>query len=117
MHLIESLKAHQASEQSYFRSYLLNEDIARLERVITLARESADSAAFQKAAYFQGWSADDMRTGELLPALTPFLDSVWKFAREGGPENAVTETWHALDQLRMERLLGCLSRVPKPADE
>lgn len=116
MRLIETLKARQGTEESYFRSYLIREDVARLERVLALARESADVAAFQKAAYFQGWSADDVRTGELLPALTPFLDSVWNFVRGSGSEQAVDASWAALDELRMQRLLGCLSRVPKPVD-
>ncbi|HRK18524.1 MAG TPA: hypothetical protein PK970_06180 [Hyphomicrobiaceae bacterium] len=116
MRLIESLKARQGSEDSYFRSYLLKEDIARLERVIALARTSADHASFQKGAYFQGWSADDMRTGELLPALTPFLDSVWNFVHGTGSDEEVATAWAALDELRMQRLLGCLSRVPKPVE-
>ena len=116
MHLIDTLKAQQAAEQSYFRAYLLKEDIARLERVWALAQSSPDAASFHKNCYFQGWSADDIRTGELLPKLEPFLAAVWNHARAVGDTAAIASSWQEFDALRSERLLGCLARVPKPVD-
>ncbi|MEQ1648594.1 MAG: hypothetical protein ABL898_08425 [Hyphomicrobiaceae bacterium] len=113
MQILQDLTARLESEDSYFQQYLIKEDIARLNRVYTGAQAAADETEYRKSALYQGWSTDDLRTGELLPKLEPLLAAIWQFARANGDDQLVSHCWREFDQLRMERLLGCLSRVPQ----
>ncbi|HRD78903.1 MAG TPA: hypothetical protein PK264_23680 [Hyphomicrobiaceae bacterium] len=116
MDLIQHLRAAAEHETSYFRSHLLKEDVARLERAASLARMLPDEASYLAQATKLGWTADDRRTHELMPALKPFLIAFRRAETGGrtdiGPE--LLELWRELDTLRMARLVGCLSRVPTP---
>ncbi|MCB1520015.1 MAG: hypothetical protein KDJ37_05490 [Hyphomicrobiaceae bacterium] len=118
MRLIEDLRAQAEREESYFRAYLIKEDIVRLERTWQLATDAQALDAFVKSAWFLGWTPDDLRTNELAPALEPFLSAVFDLSRGiADAESRVAATWLALDRLRMDRLVGCLARVPRPDND
>jgi hypothetical protein len=120
MQLIEELQRQLAGEQSLFRAQLLREDIARLTRLVELARSTPEFAAFRQAALRIGWTQGDARTQELAGPLDDLLGAVHAYC--GGMSDAaqqarIGEAWLALHRLRMERLVGCLSTpVPKPLD-
>lgn len=123
MHLREAVEGRLASEQSYFRQYLIREDMARLDKLMAMAPAHQDPAAFVAAGMKLGWTPDDRRTHELKPALEPLLLAIHQ--RLGVPpgsaeadtlDNQISRHWDALEQLRMDRLVGCLSRVPRPDD-
>lgn len=114
MQLIDDLSSRLETEESYFRSALLREDIARLGRLRATALATASLEAFMKDAVYSGWSANDLRTHELRPALEPFLAAFYEAARDSASpaHDALNALWADFDRLRMDRLVGCLSRVP-----
>lgn len=120
MELLAELERIVHTEQSMFRAQLLREDIARLKKLRALAREEADAEAFRKSGMRLGWTPGDARTLELREPLEKLLDQVHAYEHGAqGPEQEarITEAWHALHRVRMERLLGCLATpVPRPAD-
>lgn len=119
MRLIERLSGALATEESYFRQYLIREDIARLERLIAMAPAYAEPSEFVAAALKIGWTPGDSRTHELQPALAPLLEAIHRLARTGSDadlEAEIETRWHELEALRMDRLVGCLARVPRPPD-
>jgi hypothetical protein len=94
----------------------MGEDIVRLERLAELARTCADDSSYLAAASKLGWTADERRTGELQPTLRPFL-LAYRASLVGGEHRAFDELaalWSAFDAHRIERLVGCLARVPRP---
>jgi predicted unusual protein kinase regulating ubiquinone biosynthesis (AarF/ABC1/UbiB family) len=120
MFLVEELQQGIQKEQSLFRAQLLREDVARLTKLVELARRVEDIDAFTKAARRLGWTQGDMRTSELGEALDALLEAV--FAYETGTvglaqETRIRDAWLELHRVRMERLVGCLSTpVPKPVE-
>lgn len=117
MKLIEELEAARAIEESIFRAQLLKEDIARLKTLAELAETVDSPEGFLKHGLLIGWTPGDARTFELKPALVPFLTAFYaacKGAADG--EARLDAAWQELDAFRMERLVGCLSRVPRPGD-
>lgn len=121
--LIEELKRQEAQETSYFRQHLLKEDVARLERLENMAATCTDVAAFISAGKEVGWTAEAHRTHELSGTLEPLLAAVFtKFqTASSSPGDTVRDEeilalWQAFETDRMERLVGCLSRVPRPSD-
>ncbi len=115
--LLAMLERRLAGESSLFRAQLLREDIARLRKLDALARSAADAAGYRQAARKLGWTALDARTGELGEALDRLLD-LWRLAVSAGEDPPLAaqllEAWEQLTQLRLERLVGCLSTpVPK----
>lgn len=121
MRLLDDFASQLDVEHSYFRQHLLREDIGRIGRLVELARAEADVAAFVTAGLKSGWTPEDRRTHELRPALEPLLTALHARARSAGADAAVSDDriadlWRAFEDLRMHRLVGCLSRVPKPDD-
>ncbi len=123
MHLREAVEGQLASEQSYFRQYLIREDLARLDKLTAMASAHQDPAAFVADGMKLGWTPEDRRTHELKPALEPLLLAIHR--RLGLPpgsadadtfDSQVARHWEAFEQLRMDRLVGCLARVPRPDD-
>lgn len=119
MRLIDRLNGGLAAEQSYFRQHLVREDIARLERLIAMAPAHPERSEFVSAAMKIGWTPGDSRTHELKPALAPLLEAIHRLA-VAGPDAALEDEiegrWREFEALRMDRLVGCLARVPKPSD-
>jgi hypothetical protein len=119
MDLRARLEGDLRDEESYFRAQLLREDLARLERLQELAATEPDLAAFKKAGLMIGWTPGDTRTWELRATLDPLLEAFYASATGGGSADAdgrLLAAWEAFDAERMERLVGCLSRVPRPRD-
>ncbi len=120
MRLINDLAARLQTEDSYFRQHLIKEDIARLERLREISTTTPDPKAFLKAAMLIGWTPDDMRTFELKPTLEPLLTAI--HARLTGSttddtaalDDDIDARWQAFEVDRIERLVGCLARVPRP---
>ena len=117
MRLIQELEAALAGEESLFRAQLLREDLTRLKTLKKLAETAESREAFLKEGFFIGWTPGDARTFELKPALEPLLVA-FHAAFEGGEDTQerLVTAWRAFDAFRMERLVGCLSRVPRPDD-
>lgn len=118
MRLIGELERKLDTEQSYFQTHLLREDIARLARMRDLARDAADAVAFRKTTLRLGWTAGDLRTHEIREPLEMLADAVYSYATGTGDaeqEAHIEQAWLILHRVRMERLVGCLSTpVPKP---
>lgn len=119
MRLMAKLSARLAAEASYFRQHLIREDIARLERLTDMAQQCPAQDAFVAAALKIGWTPADSRTHELRPALVPLLEAIHASSVRGfqaGLDDEIERCWSAFETLRMDRLVGCLSRVPRPSD-
>jgi hypothetical protein len=114
MQLARDLETRLAHEESAFRQALLREDLARLATLESALACAADRSAFEAEGLMIGWTPGDMRTFELKPAILDLLRAIWAEAREGGDPAAVRDAWAALDRLRLDRLVGCLARVPAP---
>ncbi len=111
MHLLTELEQRVESEESLFRAQLLREDIARLRRLESLAREHADLESFAKAGLYIGWTQGDFRTHELKEPIEALLAALYAYETGGrGDEQdrALRAAWEAFDRQRMEKLLGCL---------
>jgi len=123
MRLIRELERKLQTEQSYFQTHLLREDIARLGRMRDLARDATDAIAFRKAVFRLGWTAGDLRTHEIREPLEMLADAMYSYAAGAGQgtsdreqETRIEQAWLILHRARMERLMGCLSTpVAKPA--
>jgi hypothetical protein len=112
MRLIGDLERRLAGEQSMFQAQLMREDIARLRKLLDLARGAADENAFVKSGMRIGWTPGDARTAEIREPLQAFLRAV-----HAKDEGRIARDWETLHRVRLERLLGCLSTpVPRPAD-
>ena len=118
MRLIGTLERRLESEQSFFQSQLLREDIARLSRMRELAQTTADAAGYTKAVLLLGWTAGNLRTHEIREPLETLAEAVYRFergARDATQEAHIEQAWVNLHRVRMERLMGCLSTpAPKP---
>ncbi|MCB1546624.1 MAG: hypothetical protein KDJ41_02080 [Hyphomicrobiaceae bacterium] len=118
MQLIERLTKQAEGADGVFRQQLAREDLERLGRLEALAGTTGDHEAFTKAALLLGWTPGDLRTSELLPALGPLVEALHRWYRgKAGPDDdaVILRLWAAFDDLRIARLVGCLSRVPWPA--
>lgn len=118
MRLMETLERRLETEDSYFQTQLLREDIARLGKMRDLARDSADAAVYTRAVMLLGWTAGNLRTHEIREPLETLAAAVYQFetgTRDAAQETIIELAWVALHRTRMERLMGCLSTpVPKP---
>jgi hypothetical protein len=114
--LIQHLEAARAAETSVFRAQLLKEDIARLRALLDLARAADTAEAFAQRGFLVGWTPGDTRTFELRPALEPLLAAFYAACSgDAGAEQRLVAAWQEFDRLRMDRLVGRLSRVPPPS--
>jgi hypothetical protein len=121
MKLIADLKQRLEGEQSYFRQHLLREDIARLEKVAGIAMAQPTVEAFLTAARKIGWTPEDRRTFELKDTLEPLLAAIRERLTAspddpcaGSLDDKIDALWQAFEQHRIDRLVGCLSRIPRP---
>lgn len=120
MELINFLQNALERENSLFRAQLLREDIERLQRLQALASKAASRETFVKEGFFVGWTQNDMRTYEFKEELEEFLCAFYDDFSAAAPSkesaSRLETTWNRLHAKRLERLVGCLSRVPKPGD-
>jgi hypothetical protein len=119
MDLLARLEADLRSEESYFRAQLLREDVARLKRLLELAATAPNIDVFKKEGLMIGWTPGDTRSWELKATLDPLLEAFYATAAGGvgaDADDRLLAAWQAFDAQRMERLVGCLSRVPRPRE-
>jgi hypothetical protein len=117
MDLLARLESDLRNEEGYFRAQLLREDVARLRRLKELAATAPNIDAFKKEGRMIGWTPGDARSWELGETLDPLLEVFYATATCSSGEDAdarLLTAWQAFDRQRMERLVGCLSRVPQP---
>lgn len=117
MDILDRLERALSSEESYFRAQLLREDLARLERLRELASKATTEETFLRDGLFIDWTPASLRNGELKATLEPLLKAF--FAAEKGASGTdvdarLLRAWNAFDAQRMDLLVGCLSRVPRP---
>lgn len=111
MQILQELQTRIASEQSMFRAQLMREDVARLDKLLTLAGESADLAAFKKAGTYIGWTQNDMMTHLLSESLGDLLDAIYAYRAEGSTDTSeakVRTAWAGFCVERNEKLIKCL---------
>jgi len=118
MRWIDELEQRAASEPSMFRAQLLREDVARLRRLVEIARSTADEETYLRAGRRLQWTTNDARTAELGEVLDAMLHAVREAATtidDASAQARMRDTWVELTRIRMERLVGCLSTpVPRP---
>jgi hypothetical protein len=117
MQLLERLEASLRGEESAFRAQLLREDLARLHRLHQLAGAAPDALAFRKEAMMIEWTPGNARTRELEPALGSLLEAFHAATTADAAADAeerLLAAWQTFEARRLERLVGCLARVPRP---
>lgn len=118
MQLLEAMENAVDREESIFRAQLMREDIGRLRRLEELAQRAATRDEFFKEGLYVGWTPDDLRTHEFKEELEPLLDAIYLRCRGEGEavelDRQIDDAWRVFDAKRLERLVGCLTRVPKP---
>ena len=108
MQICDELQSRLQSEGSMFRAQLMREDIARLEKLVALADDSQDLAAFKKAGTYIGWTQNDMMTHILSESLGGLLDAIYAWRKNGGEEAAINAAWINFCAERNEKLIKCL---------
>ena len=111
MKILDNLRAQQAHEDSMFRAQLLREDIARLERLIDMAKTSANLAEFERTGLSVGWTQNDMMTHQLKPPLVRLLAAIYVHTVEGPSNTRETElakAWQDFAHTRLQKLVRCL---------
>jgi len=117
MDMLDRLERALSVEQSYFRTQLLREDVERLKRLRELAVEAATEQIFLRDGLLMDWTPGGLRNGELKTTLEPVLRAFFAAEKRAPGAEAdadLLRTWQAFDAQRMDLLLGCLSRVPRP---
>jgi hypothetical protein len=117
MKLLDQLERASSTEESYFRAQLLREDVARLKALRELASKATSQESFLEHGLRLEWTPGGLRNQQLKTTLEPLLEAFYA-ADQSGP-GADTDThllgaWHAFAAQRMDVLVGCLSRVPRP---
>ena len=110
MRLIEEMEDRLQSEDSMFRAQLLREDIDRLRRLESLARDHEAVEAFAGEGLAIGWTRGNLRTQEVEEPLRALFAAVHAYERGGrteGQHRAVRCAWDAFDRLRLAKLVGC----------
>ena len=108
MQLRDELQARLEREDSMFRAQLLREDIARLDKLVALASDSEDLAAFKKAGTYIGWTQNDMMTHVLKEPLGDLMEAIYAWRWSEGDEAAIRDGWLAFCAARNEKLIKCL---------
>lgn len=71
MDIFDRLGRALSVEESYFRTQLLREDVARLARLRELAGKATTEEAFLRDGLFIDWTPAGLRNGELKAMSTP----------------------------------------------
>ena len=121
MRLIETLEQTIRSEDSPFRAQLLREDVQRIGALRDAAGTAPDENHLVEHALQLNWTASSERTQELAEPIGSLSRAVFQLVRHEAPDDAmqtqVERAWLELHQLRLERMVGCLSTpLPRPVD-
>ncbi|MBD3728279.1 MAG: hypothetical protein IE933_01085 [Sphingomonadales bacterium] len=108
MTLDDHLAALAGNMDSMFRAALAREDIARLAKLRDLAASVADQPTLAREALFVGWTAGDLRSKDLAPAIGPLADALWAEAHGGIADEALLDAWQSFNAERMRILIHCL---------
>ncbi len=111
MQLISDLEASLVDEESYFRTHLVKEDIARLRKLQALAASTDGRDGFMLEGMSIGWTQNDMRTHQIKDVVEAFLAAFHAFetgAKSVDDEAQLYAAWRAFDMERMEKLIRCL---------
>lgn len=108
MTLDEHLDAEASQTDSMFRAVLAREDIDRLAKLRQMAGAATDAETFAKDALFVGWTAGDLRSRELAPAVAAFAKAIWEEARGAISNDALFAAWQSFHAERMRVLIHCL---------
>ncbi|NNE24560.1 MAG: hypothetical protein HKN11_18320 [Rhizobiales bacterium] len=108
MQIRDELQSQLQCQESMFRAQLMREDIARLDKLVTLADDSQDLAAFKKAGTYIGWTQNDMMTHLLASSLDSLLDAIYAWRAGTGDEAAINTAWTDFCTERNEKLIKCL---------
>jgi hypothetical protein len=108
MTLDDHLAAEASRADSMFRAALAREDQARLAKLRELAASQPDLESLAREALFVGWTAGDLRSKELAPALEPLAGALWQEAHGGIAPEELLAAWQAFNTERMRILIHCL---------
>jgi hypothetical protein len=117
MDILDRLERAMRSEESYFRAQLLREDVARLKKLRELAGRATSEETFVRDGLCVDWTPAGLRNGELTGTLEPLLKAFFAASRaapEADTNAHLFSAWCAFDAQRIDLLVGCLSRVPRP---
>lgn len=117
MRLATRIEQEASNEESYFRSFLLREDLMRLHSLENLFSTVSDCNGFVSEGLTIEWTPGNLRTWELLATLRPMLEAFYQCCERESDENIarLDMAWDAFSAARIDTLIGCLSRVPKPS--
>ena len=108
MQIRKELQAQLEREDSMFRAQLMREDVARLDKLLALADDSQDLAAFKKAGTYIGWTQNDMMTHVMAEPLSDLLEAIYAWRKDEGDETAINAAWLNFCRERNEKLIKCL---------
>ena len=109
--LIARLKESSASEESYFRRYLAEEDVKRIEQLLAMARSGIGREQFLKDGMYIGWTQGDMTTHRVKEEIAALLEAIFIACSADagdGADAAVDAAWAAFADARLKRLIHCL---------
>lgn len=108
------LKAYLANiaenSDSFFQQHLAKEDLGRVEKLETMARDAEGLEALQHDALYIGWTPGDIRTGELKDVLLPLIAAMHAFVGSGleAQDRDLLAAWQVFHQARIKVLIHCL---------
>ncbi len=108
MTLDDHLSAEVGQSESLFRAAMAREDVARVSKLRQLATQADDFDAFAKQALFVGWTAGDLRSRDLEPAVRDLAAAVWAETTGRIEPADLLAAWHAFNAERMRILIHCL---------
>lgn len=110
MRLIETLKKVSETDESMFRRHLAREDLARLDKLVGMARAGMTREQFLKDGHYIGWTQGDMTTHRLKDELDALLEALFDYSASGSEadERRVDDAWGAFAQARLHKLIHCL---------
>ncbi|KAF0107092.1 MAG: hypothetical protein FD163_2332 [Hyphomonadaceae bacterium] len=111
MELFRFLEESATKSESYFQRFLAKEDLARVKKLLEMAKTAENITNFLKDGIFIGWTKDDLRTHELKPAIEPLLVKIFEFVKSEPSQEIdaqIMQLWHEFHELRLKTLLHCL---------
>jgi len=111
MKLLNYLKGVIAYNAGYVSVQLAKEDLARVNKLIEMAKTSDDLKSMQKAGLYIGWTKGDFRTHELTEPLNALIKAIYEYEHGNANEkqdDLIMDIWTAFHTLRLKTLVHCL---------